>query len=99
MIDRLVHDNMMDIDEHHCDGCSHAVALGAAPASAIEAQKLNILREMGYPPVNSPKATSGMGRVSNNNDIGESPHRRLEDERAIGQLQVKTSDGPKITGH
>ena len=75
-MDRLVLDvDQVDIDEHHRDGCSHAVALGAAPASASGPNQLDIVRGMGRNPVNPPQVTSAMGRGSNLPTIGESPHR------------------------
>ena len=53
---------------------------------------------MGLPPVNPLNVTSGMGRGTNHQEIGES-RRRLENTEDIGHPKIKTSDGPKVTGH
>ena len=75
MADRLVLENLMDIDEHHRDGCSKAVARRAAPASATDCLITDIARGMGQNPVNPLNVTSAMGRGGNHSKIGESPHR------------------------
>ena len=97
MKDRLVHDNMMDIDEHR-DGCSHAVALGAAPASATDGFNSDIARGMGLPPVNPLMVTSAMGRGADHHEIGESPH-RLKYIRDTGYLQHGANDESKDDDH
>ena len=74
------------------------MALGAAPASAIEATKLDTARRMGVTPVNLPKVISTVGRRADPLVIGES-HHRLEDARADGHIQHGTPDESKDNGH
>ena len=88
----------MVIDRHH-DGCSKAVAHGAAPASATDDVISDIARGMALQPVNPLQVASGMGRGADLDMICESCNHRLEDTRADEQLQHGTPDGQGNKGH
>ena len=80
------------------NGCSKAVAHGAALTAATDGSKSDIARGMGQNPVNPLYATSAMGRGANHSEIGESPH-RLDKGMDIGHLQHGTADGQRHNGH
>ena len=66
------------------------MAHGATSTSATEIQRLDIARGMGPGPVNPLTASSVMGRGVDHDEIGESPHHRLNEGIDIGHLKDKT---------